>query len=797
MNYPLLIQSIVLGLMTSLLCATAGWVMALWTTMLPERFRNYLRLLAVINLMIPAFMVADAWLALSAGSMGQWIPLTLMSMKGAIFLLFLMYWPIPFLLIDAIWRRMNRTSIESDNYLRSWQLIRTVFLPSSLPALKTSSLIVMVLALNQFMIPVLFQVDILPKVIWVELNTQLDFAAAFIKCIPLVVLPVLLICFFKWTQLNILHDASFTLLGDGVVRGRLGNWIYRVSLIMSVSVMILAPGVPFMNLLGAAETWKELESGFRSAAPAIVWSFIFASGCATICLLIAAVGAKLRMAEWFWVFFFVPGLFIGIGAVILLNHPPVLIYIYQSMAVVLLVLCLRYVAIIWSPVNVLIRRIPREWMEFARLQTPGKIQLLRRVHLPYLFLPMSAGWYLVYLFCLWDVESLIMIIPPGVETLSMRIFGLLHYGHTGQVNALCLILIFLAAMPLLIWKLAATIRKRWYHFSRSTQIYLGLILIQSLIGGGCDLDIDDSGGLDSELFERGEVIGNMGRGAGQFFKPRSVTLDLQDQVFVADFTGRIQKFSPEGDYLKSWMMPMIEKGKPKGMCCHSDGSILLIEPHYSRVNHFDSSWSLIRQWGEEGKEPGHLLLPRGVAVNSKGLLFVTEYGETNRVQCFSSDGSKCLLTFGKTGKELGEFSRPEGICIDRKERIYVADSCNHRIQVFSVKGEFLESFGQPGSGDLEFSFPMDVEIDDEGWVFICDYGNNRIQVLDPQHRFVESIGSPGRRIGQFGNPWSMAINSRGDLYVADTMNHRLQKLIRRNPLKPKSMQGKLNKQDSE
>jgi ABC-type spermidine/putrescine transport system permease subunit II len=36
-----------------------------------------------------------------------------------------------------------------------------------------------------------------------------------------------------------------------------------------------------------------------------------------------------------------------------------------------------------------------------------------------------------------------------VETLALRIFNLLHYGHNSQVNALCLILLFVALAPLL------------------------------------------------------------------------------------------------------------------------------------------------------------------------------------------------------------------------------------------------------------------------------------------------------------------------------------------------------------
>jgi iron(III) transport system permease protein len=73
---------------------------------------------------------------------------------------------------------------------------------------------------------------------------------------------------------------------------------------------------------------------------------------------------------------------------------------------------------------------------------------------------MGAVWYVMYLLCLWDVETLVLIYPPGGETLSLRIFNLLHYGHHAQVNALCLMLLGLALAPLLAWEAGQWVRTK-------------------------------------------------------------------------------------------------------------------------------------------------------------------------------------------------------------------------------------------------------------------------------------------------------------------------------------------------
>ena len=281
------------------------------------------------------------------------------------------------------------------------------------------------------------------------------------------------------------------------------------------------------------------------------------------------------------------------------------------------------------------------------------------------------------------------------------------------------------------------------------------------------------------MFSRVEVVGTRGTALGQFNKPRSLAVDASDNLYAVDMSGRVQKFSPQGALLGWWQMEETDKGKPKGMCRDKDGNIIVLEPHYSRVNHFTTNGQLFAQWGRHGTNDGELGFPRAVAVNSKGEIFVSEYGLRERVQRFAPRGAKLLQVIGRGGLGEGEFNRAEGLGIDRADRVYVADSCNHRVQVFAADGTWLRSYGTPGTGVGEMSYPYDVRVDAAGNQFVCEFGNSRIQVLDAQDRPVEIIGGAGSEPGQFANPWSIALDSRGNLYVADSQNHRVQKLVRR------------------
>src|SRR5690606_22865819 len=107
-------------------------------------------------------------------------------------------------------------------------------------------------------------------------------------------------------------------------------------------------------------------------------------------------------------------------------------------------------------------------------------------------------------------------------------------------------------------------------------------------------------------FRSVKIIGSRGTGPGQFNKPRSLALDAQANLYVVDLTGRVQKFSPAGRFLLAWQMPETDKGKPKGMFGAPDGGVIVIEPHYSRVNHFTPEGELLSQWGTHGTNAGEL-----------------------------------------------------------------------------------------------------------------------------------------------------------------------------------------------
>jgi len=108
----------------------------------------------------------------------------------------------------------------------------------------------------------------------------------------------------------------------------------------------------------------------------------------------------------------------------------------------------------------------------------------------------------------------------------------------------------------------------------------------------------------------------------------------------------------------------------------------------------------------------------------------------------------------------------------------VADSGNHRIQVFDPNGTFLHQIGpaiaSAESGD-RLSSPAAVAVNPQtNEVVVCDLGNHRIVIFDELGVFLRSFGGHGSSPGLFRDPRGVAITREGGYVVADRGNHRVQ-----------------------
>jgi DNA-binding beta-propeller fold protein YncE len=120
---------------------------------------------------------------------------------------------------------------------------------------------------------------------------------------------------------------------------------------------------------------------------------------------------------------------------------------------------------------------------------------------------------------------------------------------------------------------------------------------------------------------------------------------------------------------------------------------------------------------------------------------------------------------------------PDALAVGPDGNLYVTD-LSQRVTVISPAGQVLRRWGKPGSGPGEFHFipgdpatPMGIDgkiaVGPDGSVYVADSGNARVEVFTPLGRLIRQFGSYGGGKGQFLHPFDLAVDNAGDVYVVD------------------------------
>ena len=163
--------------------------------------------------------------------------------------------------------------------------------------------------------------------------------------------------------------------------------------------------------------------------------------------------------------------------------------------------------------------------------------------------------------------------------------------------------------------------------------------------------------------------------------------------------------------------------------CNSIGSCLPI------VDYKDKVRPVVRV-GCRGSSGGQFSNPFGVVFNSKTNNIYVADQSNNRVQVFDKDG-KYLFKFGDMDGP-GKMKSPLCIAI-YKEKVFVTQL--QGVLVFDLKGNFIIQIGNTGSGEGQFNTPYGITVNEyNGDIYVCDSSNGRIQIFSENYSFKSQFG---------------------------------------------------------
>lgn len=216
--------------------------------------------------------------------------------------------------------------------------------------------------------------------------------------------------------------------------------------------------------------------------------------------------------------------------------------------------------------------------------------------------------------------------------------------------------------------------------------------------------------------------------------------------------------------------------------------------------------------------PFQLIGPYGIAIDSKGLVYVADQ-RVGAIFIFNIATRDAQLI--RNGFEA-HFGWINGLAIDDDDRLFVSDGKMHKVLIFNAKHEvenqitegledpvglaidtenrflyvvdtqqdqvivydadtlkLLRRIGTGGKNHFlttpgDFAAPQDIAIDSDNNIYVTDTLNNRVESFDADGNFISEFGKPGDGPGYFSRPKGIAIDSDGHIWVADAMEDRLQ-----------------------
>jgi DNA-binding beta-propeller fold protein YncE len=243
-------------------------------------------------------------------------------------------------------------------------------------------------------------------------------------------------------------------------------------------------------------------------------------------------------------------------------------------------------------------------------------------------------------------------------------------------------------------------------------------------------------------------FGGEGTGPGLFTDARSIAVDGEGHIYVADYTGgRVQVFDGEGKFITQWMVDA--KMPLRGLTANRKGTVFVVQKGL-----------ISRYEGATGKPLGQLSYAEGwgfddVVATPDGGLVAAWYKNRDDIIRFNSDGQATKTIRAAISSVTDSSELNTRIAVDGLGNIYAMGSFSDAVFKFTPEGKFKNKFGSDGDKPGQFRALQSIAVDNQSRVYVSDVQG--IQVFDAEGRYLDTIKMHAS---------GMVFNDRNELFVA-------------------------------
>ena len=240
---------------------------------------------------------------------------------------------------------------------------------------------------------------------------------------------------------------------------------------------------------------------------------------------------------------------------------------------------------------------------------------------------------------------------------------------------------------------------------------------------------------ERELVVVGELNLKLFQG-DELHRTTGIAVNTTGKIAITDIKGHcVYILDKEGNCLRKIGSQGENAGQfnnPSGVKYLNDNEILIVDSGNHRIQQVNvQTGTAVKSFGKYGAAEGELSNPVYVFLDEQHRIVIAEY-TNHRIQVITQEG-ETITMFGDSGPE--KLNHPTS-CITYKNMFLVADGGNNCIKVFDQSGTFMYKFGKKGNQDRQFNFPQNMLLDSSDNLLVCDSCNRRVQQFSLDGRFT-------------------------------------------------------------
>jgi len=283
---------------------------------------------------------------------------------------------------------------------------------------------------------------------------------------------------------------------------------------------------------------------------------------------------------------------------------------------------------------------------------------------------------------------------------------------------------------------------------------------------------------ESHDYELVDVWGGSGTDDGQFLQPFGIAIDGNNNLFISDpLNHRIQKFTPEGEFLGTWGTYGHEEGQfraPQGIDVDGDGAVYVADFLNDRIQKFTPEGEFLDAWSTRMDGLWLYSTPRALAVDKEGFVYVHHASLTPPDLYYT-----CIQKFTADGMFLDQWPfiwlDALEMATDPENNLFVPATVMGPVHIFSAGGNLVNRMQTCPPEDV-FCTSTGIALDSDGNIYVSDSFHHAIRKFKQDGTLITSIVLEGEDgFGIQPSPYGLAIDSSGNIYVADAANDCIKK----------------------